>query len=38
MKAKEQFENWLNSDYFDAETKKELLAIRNDDKEIEERF
>ncbi len=38
MKAKEQFENWLNSDYFDAETKKELLAIRNDEKEIEERF
>ena len=38
MKAKEQFENWFNSDYFDAETKKELLAIRNDDKEIEERF
>ncbi len=38
MNAKEQFENWLNSDYFDAETKKELLAIRNDDKEIEERF
>lgn len=38
MNAKEQFENWLNSDYFDAETKKELLAIRNDEKEIEERF
>ncbi len=38
MKAKEQFESWLNSDYFDDETKKELLAIRNDEKEIEERF
>lgn len=38
MKAREQFESWLNSDYFDDETKKELLSIRNDEKEIEERF
>ena len=38
MSAKEKFNSWLNSEYFDDETKKELLAIRNDDKEIEERF
>ncbi len=38
MSAKEQFNSWLNSDYFDEQTKQELLAIRNDEKEIEERF
>ena len=38
MSAKEQFNSWLNNDYFDEATKNELLAIRNDEKEIEERF
>ena len=32
------FQFWLENDYFDEETKKELLAIRNDEKEIEDRF
>ena len=38
MNCKEQFEFWLNDSYFDEATKQELLAIRNDEKEIEERF
>ncbi|MBR4580996.1 MAG: phospho-sugar mutase [Lachnospiraceae bacterium] len=38
MGYKEQFEFWLNDDYFDAKTKEELLAIRNDEKEVEDRF
>ena len=33
-----QFEYWLNDDYFDQETKNELLAIRNDEAEVEDRF
>ncbi len=38
MGYREQFEFWLNDDYFDAKTKEELLAIRNDEKEVEDRF
>ena len=38
MTYKEQFDFWLNDDYFDEGTKQELLAIRNDEKEIEDRF
>lgn len=38
MDYREQFDFWLNDDYFDENTKKELLAIRNNDKEIEDRF
>lgn len=34
----EEFKFWLEDDYFDADTKKELLAIQNDAAEIEERF
>ncbi len=34
----EQFEFWLNDEYFDEDTKKELLSIRNDEKEVEDRF
>ncbi|MBE5874905.1 MAG: phospho-sugar mutase, partial [Lachnospiraceae bacterium] len=34
----EEFKFWLEDDYFDAETKKELLAIQDDASEIEERF
>ena len=33
-----KYESWLSSDYFDAEDKKELEAIKNDKKEIQERF
>ena len=38
MGYKEQFEFWLEDSYFDEATKQELLAIRNDEKEIEDRF
>ena len=34
----EQFNYWLNDPYFDDATKQELLAIRNDPKEVEDRF
>ncbi|MCR4755325.1 MAG: phospho-sugar mutase [Lachnospiraceae bacterium] len=36
--ATKQLEYWLNDEYFDEETKKELLAIRNDEAEVEDRF
>lgn len=32
------YQEWLNSEYFDEETKNELLKIQNDEKEIEDRF
>ena len=32
------FEFWLNDDYFDQATKDELLAIRNNEEEVEDRF
>ena len=38
MGYKEQFQFWLEDSYFDEATKQELLAIRNDEKEIEDRF
>ena len=38
MDYKEQFNFWLEDDYFDEATKQELLAIRNDEKEVEDRF
>lgn len=38
MGYREQFEFWLNDSYFDEATKQELLAIRNDEKEVEDRF
>ena len=38
MGYKEQYEFWLNDPYFDEATKQELLAIKDNDKEIEERF
>ena len=34
----DEFNFWLNDDYFDQATKDELLAIRNNEGEIEERF
>jgi phosphoglucomutase len=36
--AQKQLEYWLNDSYFDDETKQELLAIRNDEAEVEDRF
>ncbi len=35
MKA---YESWVNSDFFDEETKAELASIKGDEKEIKERF
>ena len=38
MDYRKEYEFWLQDDYFDEETKKELRAIAGDEKEIEERF
>ena len=38
MDYKEIYGQWLENSYFDEETKKELEAIKDDEKEIEERF
>lgn len=38
MNYKEQYQFWLEDDYFDAKTKEELKAIADNEKEIEERF
>ncbi len=38
MNYQEQYQAWLSTPYFDEETKAELKAIANDDKEIKERF
>lgn len=32
------YESWLNNSYFDEQTRTELLAIKGNDKEIEDRF
>ena len=34
----ERYEEWCKNPVFDEETKKELLSIKGDDKEIKERF
>ena len=34
----EKYKQWLENPYFDEETKKELLSIENNEKEIEDRF
>ena len=38
MKYLEEYKKWCESPEFDEETKKELLAIKDDEKEIEDRF
>lgn len=38
MQSSTVFKFWLENDYFDAETKEELLIIKDNPKEIEERF
>lgn len=38
MDYKNIYKKWINSSYFDEETKNELLAIKDNDKEIKERF
>ena len=38
MNYMEIYNQWLESDYFDAETKQELENIKGNEKEIEDRF
>ena len=38
MSYRDTFQFWLEDDYFDAATKEELLAIRNNEAEVEDRF
>ena len=38
MKYLEEYKKWCESPEFDEQTKKELLEIKNDEKEIEDRF
>ena len=38
MDYKKEYEKWLESDYFDQAITNELLAIKDDEKEIEDRF
>ncbi len=38
MDYRDIYQNWLDNPYFDEATKKELLSIKDDDKEIKERF
>ena len=38
MSYRDTFQLWLEDDYFDAATKEELLAIRNNEAEVEDRF
>lgn len=38
MNARENYEAWLNDGYFDEAVRQELLAIKDDEKEIEDRF
>lgn len=38
METKQKYEQWCTDSYFDLDTKKELLEIQDDEKEIQERF
>ncbi len=38
MNYRELYEQWCNDSYFDEDTRKELLALECDEKEIEDRF
>ena len=38
MDYKKVYEHWLNDAYFDEQTKAELTKIKNNEKEIEDRF
>ena len=38
MEYKARYEEWLDNTYFDEDTKKELLGIKDDENEIKERF
>lgn len=38
MDYRKRYEEWINGEYFDDMTKKELMDISHDDREIEDRF
>ena len=38
MSYQEEYKRWCNNTFFDKETTEELLSIKNDEKEIEDRF
>ena len=38
MTYKAVYKEWLENPYYDEKTKNELLAIKDDEKEIEDRF
>ena len=38
MEYKARYEEWLENPYFDEDTKKELIGIKDDENEIKERF
>ena len=38
MEYKDNYKKWCEEDIFDEETKRELLSIKDDEKEIEDRF
>jgi phosphoglucomutase len=38
VKIRSKFENWSKSEYIDIEDREELLKIKDNDKEVEERF
>lgn len=38
MNYRENYNQWIENSYYDEETKKELLAIKDNEKEIEDRF
>ena len=38
MSYMDELNFWLKDDYFDQKTKEELLAIRNNEAEVEDRF
>jgi phosphoglucomutase len=38
MRYQEHYQTWLTGGYFDEATKQELLAIKDNEKEIEDRF
>ena len=38
MNYRKVYKEWIENPYYDEETKTELLAIKDDEKEIEDRF
>ena len=38
MNYREIYNQWINNNYFDKATKEELISIKDDDKEIKDRF